>query len=271
MKLLILLTFSLCTSLNANAYIINGQAATNDELENVVKLGVTYTGGIKTHCTATVIGSKTILTAGHCLEYYMANPDFKNITLNEQSFTIKKFVTPPGFNERYKRFLELFKKAKDVNFSPNKDVTEEYTKSHLDLASYDLAIINTNERLHFIRTKLSFRPVSIATQVVIAGYGYTKYSYTKDKGWSYKTNDGLYYGYNSISNNTLYYSIDGKLIGGKSDSALTAPGDSGSPLLLKDSLKQVGVLRGSTEQEGIDSSIFVPILPWKKFIKQNTN
>ena len=244
--LLVLISFS--------SFAIVPGVLENKLSDKVVKVKFTRLGFSKSGiCTASVIASDKILTAGHCVKGFLEDrQSFLRLKVNHKSYAIINIVVPP-------KYLDLQRKYDDAIENDKPFASELKNVSKLDVA---IIKVRGNLLKKFKLTKIATSASS--DQVVkLCGYGYINFVEELYEG---NESQELYCAKNTLkleSNSTF---IKGNLLYSRYYKGLTAPGDSGSPLFDND-MNQIGVLSGITKNDAADAtSYYANLLSLKKFL-----
>ncbi len=208
------------------------------------------------HCTATAISEKKILTAGHCVKnYILSRPKFLKIKINNKSYGINHISVPNGFVELQKQYDASIK---DKN---------SFKLILKDLSKIDIAIITLSKTLRKSIDKVKIAQLnSSSKEVLLCGYGYSLY---EPDTYSQNVPAKLLCGSNRYFSKGGLLFIKGNIVSPSHTEALTAPGDSGSPLF-DSNMNQIGVLSGITKNDSGDAtSYYANLMNLKEFIIDN--
>lgn len=270
----LVLMVALCLS-SVSYGIRNGTPAQGTEFLNVHKINFKYTnwGHEKEtpFCTGTVIGDYTILTAGHCSKHVRGRYNLR-VVIRGVSMWVDSIFIPNEYQNKYNNwryhFRRFLNQERNTNMNdPAQRRTLEYFKNisqqaFRELAGQDISLIRTQYRIpsYINRTKLNFNFQRTGDQACAVGYGFTYYSYY------YRS-----YMYPKVP----YYRVEKMFHVSKAchelwsqhkSDKVTSFGDSGSPLILKDTNEQIGVLSGQMEYEYVYSSAYAKLENHMNFI-----
>ncbi|MBT4790859.1 MAG: trypsin-like serine protease [Halobacteriovoraceae bacterium] len=244
-----ILTSSLITMLSSHA-IYNGVEHSNLKTSYVYKIEMEQDGHVDYPCSSTIISEHSFLTAAHCVDRLDINKDIY-INVNGDRFKVEKLYIPIAYFDASKLYIQSFN-------------TPDEVKNHQHLALFDIAIVNVKLPLPqgYRTVELLFNEVSLGSKVLATGYGFTMYDFEKESFYNsptvpYERNLDL----ETLANGV--YIVKGRDLA----DFITAPGDSGGPLLLEGTNKQVGILRGSSATDSSSASIYTPIYLHQKFIQ----
>lgn len=258
---------------NAQA-VLKGMPDIYRAFPEVVQIGFQVSESEFGHCTATILGDYTLLTARHCVESFVEHDKIRRlIQINGKENSVMNVFELKEYSPLYKRFLlarQKIEKAKDSATVAEEDDIIEFELTHKQLIPFDVALIRTKMQIDksIPRVTVSYKIQAQHIEVDLAGYGYTQ---RNDQG-KFSGPNNLHYGSNVLFNYENHYlEIMGSFIDDNDTRALTALGDSGGPLFLKGTKIQVGVLRGGEYNLEYDlpSSVYVPLSRWKNFIQKN--
>jgi hypothetical protein len=208
--------FSSCTreATESHVNITNSILSTSTQFPSVVLIK-TGDGSGET-CTGTFIGSRTVLTAAHCLP-----------------------------NNQMKSGLPAGKISVFIGGSNGREVPADGVyfpkwagKMNMPIDGYDIAVITLREAAAPAISAVGTKKVSIGESFMISGYGmlsHEKELYDAD----YNDNLELYYGRNQVLATNEHYifavgesDFEGGVASGLG--SIIAPGDSGGPLFIDD-------------------------------------
>lgn len=270
-------TYALMACLTIAAFargtIINGLVDNNGVFSNVVRLeiGPSELAPENTYnCTGTVVADRTILTAGHCLYPLHQSPKSAVLKVNGDEHQVAKVKFVDEFLELQSKYLGLMARQRSAPFGSLKYINlgAKIQDAFILNSEYDLALLITKRPIAAAipRTKLDFGRLRKGKRVVAVGYGYTGFS--KEGGFFGPTTVANYRFERVVESPNSALAIANK----NAPNGITAPGDSGSPLLIEEDseFEQKGVLSGAFSIRPNDAprSLYAPVRSHKRFLKK---
>lgn len=199
--------------------ITNANKAATNEFPSVVLISLGKS--LDETCSGTFISSETVITAAHCISHLQQNE-------MKPSGNLKVFVGGP--------------KGKEI---PIKKVffPKWAGQQNMPIDGYDLAILQVSENSAPAVSPIRTKSVAPGDSIVLAGYGML----TRDvvqQDTDFNDDLELYHGSNSVlaTNEHYIFAVGESLPQGKSPvgkDSITAPGDSGGPVLIGKTLAGV--------------------------------
>jgi hypothetical protein len=250
--------------------IQNGSEDYQKRFENVVKLSVLVNHQEWSICTATILSDHIVLTAGHCINYYLDLDSIPKIKINDKNYKIKNTIPNPEFSAAFSEEMKLIERIKsiqirDANSPELEQLWTEYGNLAQNTALVDVALLVTEKTISksIPRNRISFSKALAGESVIFVGFGFNKYD-TESHKYVYENGARRFYGQANVSfESEMYATYDESGTG-----PVTAPGDSGGPLLNSNGDQIAVISHGSSLRRG---TIYTPLLPLQSFLKMNLN
>lgn len=247
----IFLTFSLLSY-----GMTSGRVDENGHFSNVHHIRFSET---EISCTGTVVGSKSLLTAAHCIENLKLD-DVLILFVNGEPFEVEEMLLSDNSFWAKSKLFDQYHRNSWSSSSRRKRKIMRRKKGNINeaLAMIDLVIIKIKGQFSkkIEKTFLNLTEPTLGDSIVCVGFGGLENteSFIPQYREELVANTGK--GFIEI------HSQD------KND-YITTYGDSGSPLLLASSNEQVGVLRGRILGKKYNISAYVPLSRHKDFLESN--
>lgn len=231
--------------------VYNGTDIPIEQIKRTHRIKLEQNQMILSPCSATFISDYTILTAAHCVDKLNLESDIF-FHSNENRFEVESIFIPLEYFKSQNRYRAAIGSTSEIHY-------------HRTLALNDIAIINLKRAVlgDYMQVELVFEKTFENAPVTVAGTGYTKFNHEEN----YFYNNPL-----KAHGRELELSVFGSgvyFVKGESlNDYITTPGDSGGPMFLGNSNKQIAVLRGSSATLSRSASIYTPIYLHQHFIEK---